>query len=208
MTVTRLLVVRHGESTWNAVRRWQGQADPPLSERGENQARRAAVAAPDHADFDLVITSSLQRARLTGELVAQALDVAIAPPISALSERAAGEWEGLTRSEIEAAYPGFLEAGDRPPGYEPDESIVKRAGVALELLAAEYAGRTVLVVSHGGIIHALERAHSGDDAWQRLDNLTGRWFEATDDGVVPTGSRVALVPDGGPAIPPPDPSYA
>ncbi|MFT6762467.1 MAG: broad specificity phosphatase PhoE [Candidatus Aldehydirespiratoraceae bacterium] len=208
MSDTRLLMVRHGESTWNAVRRWQGQADPPLSERGETQARRAAVAAPDHASFDLVITSSLQRARLTGELIAQALGVAIAPAISGLSERAAGEWEGLTRSEIEAAYPGYLEAGDRPPGYETDESIVQRAGASLKSLITEYSGRTVLVVSHGGIIHALERAHSGDDAWQRLDNLTGRWFEATGDGMVPTGSRVALVPDGGPAIPPPDPSYA
>jgi broad specificity phosphatase PhoE len=208
MTGPRLLVVRHGESTWNAERRWQGQADPPLTERGANQARRAAVAAPDYANFDLVITSSLQRARLTGELIAQALDVAIAPPVSDLSERAAGEWEGMTRSEIEAAYPGYLEAGDRPRGYETDESIVERASAALELLAAEYSGRTVLVVSHGGIIHALERAHSGDDAWQRLDNLTGRWFEASDAAVVPTGSRVALVPDGGPAIPPPDPSYA
>jgi broad specificity phosphatase PhoE len=208
MTATPLLMVRHGESTWNAVRRWQGQADPPLSDRGENQARRAAIAAPDHASFDLVVTSSLQRARLTGELIAQALNVAIAPPISGLSERAAGEWEGLTRSEIEAAYPGYLDAGDRPPGYETDESIVERARAALEALAVEHAGRTVLVVSHGGIIHALERAHSGDEAWQRLDNLTGRWFEATDAGIEPTGSRVALVPDGGPAIPPPDPSYA
>ena len=64
------------------------------------------------------------------------------------------------------------------------------------------------MVSHGGIIHALERAYSGDDGWQRLDNMTGRWFDVTDRSIVPIDERVALVPDGGPSIPPPDRNYA
>ena len=203
-----MLVVRHGESTWNAVRRWQGQADPPLTERGENQARRGALAAPEHGPFDAVVTSTLQRAYRTGELIAAALAVPLLAGDAALSERSAGEWEGLTRAEIEGRFPGYLAADKRPDGYESDAAIVERSSRALRRLAVDHADQALLVVSHGGIIHALERAHSGDDGWQRLDNLTGRWFEVGADGIVPVGARVALVPDGGPAIPPPDLGYA
>lgn len=204
---TRVLLVRHGESTWNAVRRWQGQADPPLSERGEGQAARAAIAAAEHGPFDVVVTSSLQRAGRTGEIVAEAIGLSTPERFHSLAERDAGEWEGLTRVEIEARYPGFLAEDRRPPGYEADESVVARADVALRDLAGTHPGGTVLAVSHGGVIHALERAHDGDGAWQRLDNLTGRWFEVDDDGWRPVGERVALVPDGGPNIPPPDKHY-
>lgn len=204
----RILVVRHGESTWNAVRRWQGQADPPLSERGEKQARRAVIAAPGHATFDLVVTSTLERARRTGELIAAGLGIELGPAVAGLAERHAGEWQGLTRIEIEESYPGFLESGRRPPGYEPDESVVHRSGAALRGLASDHPESSILVVSHGGVVHALERDALGDDGWQRLDNLTGRWFEVDTETVVPTGDRVALVPDGGPAIPPPERGYA
>lgn len=206
--MTRMLLVRHGESTWNAVRRWQGQADPPLTERGEAQASRAAVAAADHGPFDLVVTSTLQRALRTGEIIAAGTGLDFAEPIDALKERAAGEWEGLTRSEIEARYPGYLAADRRPDGYEDDAAIVQRAGFAMTGLAAAHPGGSLLVISHGGVIHALERAHDGDAGWQRLDNLTGRWFEVSEAGMRPVGSRVALVPDGGPNIPPPDRNYA
>lgn len=208
MSGVRVLVVRHGESTWNAVRRWQGQADPPLSERGERQARRGAIAAVDHGPFDAVVTSNLIRARRTGEIVATGLDLPLLDPLPGLSERSAGEWEGLTRQQIEARFPGYLDDDRRPPGYESDTSIVERSTAALRELAHDHAERSLLVVSHGGIIHALERAYSGDDGWQRLDNLTGRWFDVTERAIVPVDARVALVPDGGPAIPPPDRNYA
>jgi len=204
----RILLVRHGESTWNAVRRWQGQADPPLSERGEHQARRGAAAAVDHGPFSAVATSSLIRAGRTGEIIAEALGLPLLDPLPGLAERSAGEWEGLTRVEINERFPGYLDEGRRPHGYESDDSIVRRSTSALRRLVDGHSGRALLAVSHGGIIHALERAHSGDDGWQRLDNLTGRWFEVTDNSIVPVGERVALVPDGGPAIPPPDRGYA
>lgn len=208
MVTTRILLVRHGESTWNAVRRWQGQADPPLTKRGEAQAARAAVAVSDHGPFDHVVASTLQRASRTGEIIAERCGLPLEDPVADLMERAAGEWEGLTRSEIRSGYPGFLETDERPPGYEPDESIVVRAGAALADLAERHTGRTLLAVSHGGVIHALENAHAADDTWQRLDNLTGRWFEVNSTGWRPIGERVALVPDGGPNIPPPDKHYS
>ncbi len=206
-TSTRVLLIRHGESTWNAVRRWQGQADPPLTDRGEVQAVRAAIASADHGPFDVVVTSTLQRAFHTGQIIAREAGLPVGEQLVALAERDAGEWEGLTRAEIEERFPGFLADDRRPPGYESDESVIVRADVALRDLAGTHAGQTVLAVSHGGVIHALERAHEGDGSWQRLDNLTGRWFEVDCDGWRPVGQRVALVPDGGPNIPPPEKHY-
>ncbi len=208
MSTTRVLLVRHGESTWNAVRRWQGQADPPLTERGEAQASRGATAATEHGPFDAVVTSTLRRASRTGEIIAAELGVPMLEAMDGLIERAAGEWEGLTRSEINERFPGFLSHDRRPAGYETDESIVARAGSAFASLAMAQPGATVLGVSHGGVIHALERVHDGGGGWQRLDNLTGRWFEIDQDGWRSVGERVALVPDGGPNLPPPDKHYA
>lgn len=197
-----MLLVRHGESTWNAVRRWQGQADPPLTERGEQQARRAGVAARDHGPFDAVVTSTLVRAHRTGELIAEGLELEMFEPDSGLSERGAGEWEGLTRVDIEAQYPGYLAEDKRPPGYELDPSVVARSMASLVRLAAEHPDTTLLVVTHGGVIHALERAVTDSSKWQRLDNLTGRWFSVDGDVIEAVGERIALVADGGPPAPP------
>lgn len=178
---TSLFIVRHGESTWNAVRRWQGRADPPLSEFGERQARDAAIAVGRLGQLDGIVTSSLRRARQTGALIAEAVGIPLAEPMVELSERSAGPWEGLTRSEINERFPGFLSIGSRPDGYETDESVVDRALAAIDALATDWAGRRLLVVSHGGVIHALER-HAGVETgeWQRLDNLEGRWFHRSD----------------------------
>jgi broad specificity phosphatase PhoE len=192
--VTEFFVVRHGESTWNADRRWQGQADPPLSERGERQALLAAELLASVATFDVVVTSRLQRARRTGELLAAAASVDLGPVIADIEERAAGAWEGLTRAEIERRDPGFLESGRRPHGYEDDRAIVARATRALRELAESLGGRRAVVVSHGGVVNALERAGlDGPPRWERLDNLEGRWFRIEADGLRVVGARVKLI---------------
>lgn len=191
---TSLFIVRHGESTWNAERRWQGRADPPLSARGEDQARAAATALATLGRLDAVVTSSLNRARRTGELIARAAAIELGEPIADLSERSAGPWEGLTRAEIEIRDPGFLGSDLRPDGYEADESVVRRALAAIEMLAGAHPDRRLLVVSHGGVIHALER-HTGAESgqWLRLDNLEGRWFAHADGVLQASGPRVHLL---------------
>ena len=200
-----MLLVRHGESTWNAVRRWQGQADPPLSVVGEQQARDARHRAADLVPFDRVVTSTLRRARQTGELLAGGLGLELGDAVPELAERAAGEWEGLTRVEIEERYPGYLAQERRPPGYEADADVVERATRAVLDLVSSHDGHPLLVVSHGGVINALERADGS--GWVRVDNLEGRWFEVADDRLRPVEDRVALLGDG--ARPSPsDPSYA
>lgn len=194
--MTRFLLLRHGESTWNAVRRWQGSSDPPLSELGEVQARGAGVLVAAHGSFVAVVTSSLQRARRTGELLAATAELTLGAAYPGLSERSAGEWEGLTRVEIDERFPGAIEAGGRPAGYEADGSVIARVLPVLDELAATYPGEDVVVVTHGGVIHVLERHSAGvDGPWQRLDNLQGRWFEHTVGGIDVVGERVSLLVD-------------
>jgi broad specificity phosphatase PhoE len=184
--MARILLVRHGQSEWNASGRWQGQADPPLSELGEEQAVAAAKAV---GIVDAIYASDLVRAHHTAELVALQLgaDVAVEPR---LRERSAGEWEGRTRAEIEESWPGFLESGRRPAGYEPDDSVLDRVLDALDAIAAMHDG-DVLVITHGGVVRVLER-HLGDDAEGLIPNLGGRWLEH-DGNALTLGDRVVLL---------------
>ncbi|MCU1344861.1 MAG: fructose-2,6-bisphosphatase [Acidimicrobiia bacterium] len=184
---TQVLLIRHGQSTWNAEGRWQGDADPPLSGEGISQARDAAAHL---GTFDAVFTSDLQRARHTADLLSGELGIGpvIVEPL--LRERAAGEWTGLTRVEIEAGWPGALAGHERPPGYEPDAEVFGRAMAALALAHRVTPGGLVLAVSHGGLIRSLER-ELGDDGGL-LPNLGGRWAYITDERVS-LGERVRLI---------------
>ncbi|MBM3673200.1 MAG: histidine phosphatase family protein [Actinobacteria bacterium] len=174
--VARLLLVRHGQSTWNAEHRWQGHSDPPLSDLGERQARLAATAVVA-LDIHALFSSDLQRARQTAALLAPPdLDAEVVP---AVKERTVGEWEGLTRTEIEERYPGMLGSPVRPPGFESDEALITRVRPALESLAERVGDRAALVVTHGGVIRSLERLfESTPDV---LPNLGGRWFVVIGD---------------------------
>src|SRR5215510_9557499 len=174
--VSRILLVRHGQSTWNADGRWQGQADPPLSERGVAQAKEAATRV---GSVDAIWASDLQRAMRTAEIVAQVLERDVRVD-ARLRERNAGPWQGLTRDEIEARWPGDLAGGRRPDGFEPDDSVLARALAALDDLAVAHSTETVLVVTHGGVVRVLERHLGGDGGL--LANLGGRRLVRHDRG--------------------------
>jgi broad specificity phosphatase PhoE len=184
--MVRILLVRHGQSEWNADGRWQGQADPPLSELGKQQAVAAARAL---GMVDAVYASDLVRAHHTAELVATQLgsDVVLEPR---LRERSAGEWEGRTRAEIEAGWPGYLESGRRPPGYEPDDSVLARVVAALDAITTAHDG-DVLIITHGGVVRVLER-HLGGEGEGLIPNLGGRWLEH-DGATLRLGDRVVLL---------------
>jgi len=194
---TRVLLVRHGQSTWNADARWQGQADPPLSALGEQQALDAArhVGA-----IDALWSSDLERARRTAELIGDHLGLD-ARVDARLRERHAGEWQGCTRDEIEEQWPGYLASGRRPPGFETDDALLDRVLSALDELRHLHAGDSVLVVTHGGIVRTLER-HLGDEVGGLLPNLGGRWIvtaevggRADEDAPWTLGDRVLLLED-------------
>src|SRR3989442_14475718 len=122
LVTCRVLLVRHGQSEWNAQGRWQGQADPPLSDLGRAQARAAARSL---GSVDAVYASDLQRAAETAVIIAEQLGIGPVILDADLRERDAGDWSGLTREEIHERYPGYLP--DNPhPVFAPDRGTPKR----------------------------------------------------------------------------------
>jgi len=190
----RLLVARHGQSEWNAVGRWQGRADPPLSEVGLAQARAAATRV---GAVDAVVASPLERALVTATVISESIGVGPVMVEPGLQERHAGEFQGLTRAEIDQQFPGYLDSDRRPPGWEPDSEVTDRAMLALdsiaEMVGTGSAQADILAIAHAGIIYALE-AHFGQD-FVRIDNLDGRWF-LHNDSRWSLGERMSLIPDG------------
>ena len=194
--MTRLLLIRHGESEWNAEGRWQGHADPPLSRLGRRQAEDAAASV---AGIDTIASSDLLRARQTAMILAECCGLPLLDADPDLRERAAGRWEGLTRSEIERGWPGWLADDRRPEGFEIDEHLLTRTTEALERLAAARPQASVLVVTHGGVIRAHERRHGAPP--ERVPNLGGRWLEMS-SGETVMGERVELAPADERTLPP------
>jgi broad specificity phosphatase PhoE len=174
-----VLCVRHGLSTWNLARRWQGRADPPLSPEGRAGAAELAAALAmtvGHGSRVRVWSSDLQRARETAEIIAAELATTPVITDARLLEADVGEWQGLTTTEIEAGWPGYLAAGRRPPGFEPDATLIGRVVPALEDIAATagHDGVVPIVVAHAGVLRSVRR-HSGAGD-EHLANLGGLWF--------------------------------
>lgn len=188
LSPTRLLTVRHGESEWNALGRWQGQADPPLTDAGVLQAQAAAEVL---GAFDAVWTSGLQRAALTAEIIAEIIGIGPVQVHPGLMENAFGPWEGLTVAEIEAGWPGYMAANRRPEGAEQPAAVEARGLAALREIASRNPGGEVLVVTHAGLIRTLRRAVDGSDV--RFNNLAGCWFHVHADGRVVAGDIAELV---------------
>lgn len=187
----RLLLVRHGESTWNAQSRWQGQADPPLSPFGERQAEDATVRLAQVAAVTAVWVSDLVRARRTGELIAQRLDLDAVREEPRLRERDVGAWSGLTRAEIEQRWPGYLAARRSPPDFEGDEALLERTLAGLAAVVDGSDSGDVVVVTHGGVIRTIERSLGATP--ERLPNLGGRWLLADSPTDLALGERVVLL---------------
>ena len=197
---TSVLAIRHGESEWNAVGRWQGQADPPLTDAGMLQAVAAAKVL---GTFDGVYASSLQRAAATAAIIAESIGIGPVMLLDDVMENAFGPWQGLTISEIEQGWPGYLAEHRRPDGAEPTEVVLARGLRALRTIAAEHRGEQALVITHAGLLRTLHRElvvsnprglKAGDDqASLRFANLGGCWFHVFESGEVEVGEVVSLI---------------
>ncbi|KXZ46932.1 hypothetical protein GPECTOR_39g426 [Gonium pectorale] len=164
---TTLVLARHGETDWNAERRLQGHQDPPLNALGTQQAEELAAALQDET-FHAVYSSDLRRALQTADAV-----VARQPPgmkvISTLQlrERRLGVLEGLTIAEAARLRAGAfaqLRAHDEDTRVEGGESVREMRGrvvAEVERIAAAHPGQTILVVAHGGVLHAVYRQCCG-----------------------------------------------
>ena len=192
--MTRILLVRHGQSEWNAQGRWQGQADPHLSDHGREQASLAASALRGFEG--IVFSSPLLRARETAEIISSHVadgSVFIEPD---LREIDVGEFSGLTNDEIEQHLPDewrMLRAGELAafPGGEARDDFLRRVLGSLERIAVHHPGADVLAVAHGGAIAAVER-HLGVHPGHGVGNLVARRFVLGEGGLRVDGDRIAL----------------
>lgn len=159
-----IIFLRHGESVGNAESRWQGQADFPLTDLGREQAQALADWwGAEGRRFDSIISSPLERARMTAEIIANALKLSIeTDPI--WMERNIGEIAGMTGEEVNQRLPDrkFVTpfssiVGDEGEG---DWALYLRAGQALHILLRRKPGK-YLVVSHGGLLNQVMYAIVG-----------------------------------------------
>ena len=158
----RLLLLRHGQTTYNATRRMQGQMDTELSAEGVAQAERAAAhLGRRERDIHRIVSSDLRRAAETAEAAGRVLGIDVERD-SRLRETNLGDWQGRTHGEIDGEYPGQRatwrhDATWAPPGGETRVEVAARMrAVVDELLDDEsWPGSTVLLVAHGGAIAAL-----------------------------------------------------
>ncbi|HEV8440564.1 MAG TPA: histidine phosphatase family protein [Methylomirabilota bacterium] len=154
-----LHLARHGQSVSNALRRFQGTQDVPLSELGRRQA--AALGAALRARSPVhIYASPLERARRTAEIVVAELGVPLTL-VDDLRELSLGDWEGRTIEEVRALpgdpYARWVRDPLRhcPPGGEPLDAVQERILRAVSAIATAHPnGDDVLVVAHGGVISA------------------------------------------------------
>jgi probable phosphoglycerate mutase len=170
--VTTLLLVRHGETDWNAEGRLQGQTDRPLTDYGRRQARQLAEELADE-ELDAIYASDLARARETAEIVGERLRLPVVLDPD-LREKDWGNWEGLTSVERDRVE--FV--------GESTEAHQERILRALGRIAGRHAGGRVLVVTHGGSMRRVQTAALGF-AMPVVENC-GRWTCVWEDGAVGT----------------------
>jgi broad specificity phosphatase PhoE len=161
-TQTRLLLIRHGQTSWNAAGLWQGHGNPDLTAEGRAQADRLACSLQEENDspWTKVVTSDLARAHQTAVAVADLLSIPIEIDLR-LRELDVGTWSGLSRSEIASRDPETLRAFERgeptvrPGGGESRIEIRERTHEFVCDLADRFAGQSMIVVTHLGVIRAL-----------------------------------------------------
>jgi probable phosphoglycerate mutase len=162
---TRLCIVRHGETAWNAEHRVQGQLDIPLNEIGLRQAQAVGMVLKEER-FDAIYSSDLVRARQTATPIAGLL----ALPISLdkeLRERHYGIFERLTYAEAKVRYPedyARFESRDPDYAFRTGESLKDFSARSIKIITAiadRHKGQSVLVFTHGGVLDKLYRFITG-----------------------------------------------
>lgn len=174
---TRICIIRHGETDWNAQKRIQGHTDIPLSETGRAQALAMAFNAAHHR-FHAIYSSDLARALETAQALAQreGLEVRRLPQ---LRERHYGMFQGITAEQGAALYPAAYAhyvARDLDYDFDTGESLrrfAERVAAGIDWLVRHHAGQTVAAVSHSGVLDVIYR------------RATGRPLSAPRDFVIP-----------------------
>jgi len=193
---TRLILWRHGQTDWNVDNRFQGQANIPLNDVGRAQARAAADALVALRP-DAIVSSPLDRARVTAQALADRTGLGVETD-DRLKEIDVGSWEGLLIADVTANDPEFARAlasgrdWRRSPTGETSIETGARVAGALRELANDFAGRTLVVASHGlairmGTAHvlgwdfrtSLALGPMFNCGWTVLSHANGKWALVT-----------------------------
>lgn len=204
-----LLAIRHAESTMNAQGLWQGQTDPPLSERGRAQARELARALASDGAW-ILVSSDLARARETAEILARVLraELVLDP---GLREMDVGHWSARPHQEIRERWPedyARVRAGDwqfRPGGGETRSEVRARALAALDRAqGTQVEGHRLALVTHLGVLRALVpgidvanagRVQLGPDDWRGIE-VQADGIEVRADGIESPADGIEAPADG------------
>ena len=184
-----LLCIRHAQSTMNAAGLWQGQANPPLSEEGREQAHVLGERLAGES-LSVLVASDLRRARETAEIAGRSLGIAtrLEP---GLRELDVGDWSGLARDEIARRWPEDFDrfrAGDldvRAGGGETRRELRERVVAALRSLQQIYRGGRIAVVTHLGVIRTLSpgiQITNAESFWLDMATLAGPSSSPAGDG--------------------------
>ncbi|MGV1986952.1 histidine phosphatase family protein [Agrobacterium sp. 22-221-1] len=189
-----IYLVRHGQTEFNAVRRWQGQVDSPLTELGRQQAIRMGrrLAALIETDEVHIFSSPLGRARQTCEIVAGEIGMIDGITLDpGLMEIGMGVWDGMTDYEIDYEYPGMRDGLDRyewffhAPGGETFERMTSRVARSLEIIQQRQA-RDAIVICHGITSRLLRGVYANlpKEEALRLDVPQDAFFHLKDGDIV------------------------
>jgi broad specificity phosphatase PhoE len=191
-----LLLVRHGETDWNAQHRYQGHSDPPLNQKGIEQARRLAARLESQA-IDGIFSSDLQRAMQTAEILKGQRSLAVLPD-ARLRELKFGVLEGHTFAEALELWPEMISQwvsdNNRPPdGGERSDDFARRVTGFTDEIRQSCADKTVLVVAHAGTLRVIiqrllrpagEPGLFPDKVWFTLENGSLSDFEVDEENII------------------------
>ncbi len=162
--MTKLILIRHGQSLANAQDLFAGHSDFDLSELGMEQAKRAADWISTHERVDTVYASDLLRAYHTATPLGERLGLPVIPD-KELREIFAGEWEGLSFPYIAEHYADAFAvwrnnySAARPVGGEATTEVYERIVPHIRALAEKHEGQTVVLATHATVVRAFE-AHA------------------------------------------------
>ncbi|KAH6788251.1 Phosphoglycerate mutase family protein [Perilla frutescens var. hirtella] len=184
-----IVVIRHGETEWNADRRIQGQLDIALNGIGRQQAFALAERLSRESKVDVVYSSDLKRAFETAQMIAESCGVLEVVSDPDLRERHLGDLQGVLFDEAAKINPEAYRAFrsnrndlEIPGGGESYDQLHNRCTLALQRIAMKHIGERVVVVSHGTTIEALyTRACSSEDCRGKIPNASINVFRLFDD---------------------------
>jgi uncharacterized phosphatase len=166
--MTKICMIRHGETDWNAAGRIQGSTDIPLNQKGMEQAGRCRDALKA-GDWDVIITSPLIRAKQTAAIINETLGLELIE-MADFAERFFGDAEGMTLEERLALYPNR-----EYPNQEDRLAFSKRVVEGIHKINENFEGKRVLLVAHGAVIHQILTDLS-DGLFRPEDHLSNACF--------------------------------